>query len=99
MARHLRPGKVFVDWSQNDRHKTTVCVYSLRAKEHPTVSTPVEWDEVKAALKKKNANALRFTSSEVLQRVEKVGDLFEPLLKQKSTRLNSSHVEISYAVF
>ena len=83
MARKLRKGKVFVDWSQNDRHKTTVCAYSLRAKEQPTVSTPVEWDEVKSALKKKDAERLNFLSDEVLKRVEKIGDLFEPLLKLK----------------
>lgn len=53
MQKALRKGKVLVDWSQNDSHKTTVCVYSLRAKEHPTVSTPVTWEEVEAALKKK----------------------------------------------
>jgi bifunctional non-homologous end joining protein LigD len=83
MAKELRKGKVFVDWSQNDRHKTTVCAYSLRAKERPTVSTPVEWDEVKSALKKKDARHLTFLSDEVLKRVEKNGDLFEPLLKLK----------------
>jgi len=83
MAKNLRKGKVFVDWSQNDRHKTTVCAYSLRAKERPTVSTPVEWDEVKSALKKKDPERLTFVSDEVLKRVEKDGDLFEPLLKLK----------------
>jgi bifunctional non-homologous end joining protein LigD len=83
MARNLRAGKVFVDWSQNDRHKTTVCAYSLRAKDRPTVSTPVDWDEVKSALKKKDPKRLTFTSDEVLERAEKNGDLFEPLLKLK----------------
>jgi bifunctional non-homologous end joining protein LigD len=83
MAKNLRAGKVFVDWSQNDRHKTTVCAYSLRAKERPTVSTPVDWGEVKSALKKKDAKRLSFISDEVLKRVEKNGDLFEPLLKLK----------------
>jgi bifunctional non-homologous end joining protein LigD len=85
MARALREGKVFVDWSQNDEHKTTVNVYSLRAKEQPTVSTPVTWDEVATCLKKKNAKLLVFPSDKVLQRVEKMGDLFEPVetLKQK----------------
>jgi len=83
MAKNLRAGKVFVDWSQNDRHKTTVCAYSLRAKERPTVSTPVDWDEVKSALKKKDTKRLTFLSDEVLKRVEKDGDLFEPLLKLK----------------
>ena len=60
MQKDLREGKVLVDWSQNDPHKTTVCVYSLRAKEHPTVSTPVTWDEVEAALKRKKPKT--FTS-------------------------------------
>ncbi len=83
MGKNIRAGKVFVDWSQNDRHKTTVCVYSLRARERPTVSTPVEWDEIDTALKKKDATWLSFLSDEVLQRVEKHGDLFEPLLKLK----------------
>src|SRR5579871_767844 len=76
MAKNLRSGKVFVDWSQNDRHKTTVCVYSLRAKEKPTVSTPLDWDEVKSAVKKNDASQLSFLSDEVLKRVEKEGDLF-----------------------
>jgi bifunctional non-homologous end joining protein LigD len=85
MAKALRTGKVFVDWSQNDEHKTTINVYSLRAKEQPTVSTPVTWEEVATTLKKKNAKLLVFTSDRVLQRVEKSGDLFEAVgtLKQK----------------
>lgn len=83
MAKNLRSGKVFVDWSQNDRHKTTVCVYSLRAKEKPTVSTPLDWDEIKSATGKKDASRLNFLSDEVLKRVEKEGDLFEPILKLK----------------
>ncbi|MBC8094739.1 MAG: ATP-dependent DNA ligase [Akkermansiaceae bacterium] len=83
MEKRLRTGKVLVDWSQNDQHKTTVCVYSLRAKDRPTVSTPVEWDEVKAALKKQDAGRLTFISDEVLRRVEKHGDLFAPVLKLK----------------
>lgn len=83
MGKNLRTGKVLVDWSQNDRHKTTVCAYSLRAKERPMVSTPVTWDEVKTALKKKDAARLNFISKVVLERVEKQGDLFEPVLKLK----------------
>ena len=85
MSKAVRKGKVFVDWSQNDEHKTTICVYSLRAKEEPTVSTPVTWNEVENCLKKKNARLLRFRSGQVLARVEKHGDLFEPVenLKQK----------------
>jgi bifunctional non-homologous end joining protein LigD len=83
MKKQLRVGKVLVDWSQNDDHKTTVSVYSLRARERPTVSTPVKWEEVEQALKKKNANLLVFEAARVLERVEKMGDLFEPLLKLK----------------
>jgi len=85
MSRALRKGKVFVDWSQNDEHKTTVNVYSLRAKELPTVSTPLTWKEVEGALQKKDPQPLAFGSDQVLKRVEKFGDLFEPInaLKQK----------------
>ena len=83
MAKALRAGKVFVDWSQNDEHKTTVNVYSLRAKEQPTVSTPVAWEEVATTLKKKKAKLFVFTSDQVLERVEKSGDLFEPVLTLK----------------
>jgi bifunctional non-homologous end joining protein LigD len=89
MKKQLRVGKVFVDWSQNDEHKTTVSVYSLRAREHPTVSTPVKWEEVERTLKKKDATLLVFEASQVLDRVGKMGDLFEPLLtlKQKLPKL------------
>jgi len=83
MKKSLRTNKVFVDWSQNDQHKTTVCVYSLRAKEHPTVSTPVTWDEVALCLKKQDPELLVFTADQVLKRVEKLGDLFAPVLKLK----------------
>jgi bifunctional non-homologous end joining protein LigD len=83
MRKDLRTGKVLVDWSQNDRHKTTVCVYSLRARTRPTVSTPVEWDELERAQKKKDAGSLAFETVEVLKRVGKKGDLFEPILKLK----------------
>ncbi len=88
MSKAVRKGKVFVDWSQNDEHKTTICVYSLRAKEEPTVSTPVTWNEVENCLKKKNAELLKFRSDQVLARMEKLGDLFEPVenLKQKPPR-------------
>jgi bifunctional non-homologous end joining protein LigD len=81
----VRKGKVFVDWSQNDEHKTTICVYSLRAREEPTVSTPVTWNEVENCLKKKKADLLKFRSDQVLVRVDKLGDLFGPIekLKQK----------------
>jgi bifunctional non-homologous end joining protein LigD len=83
MKKSLRTGKVFVDWSQNDEHKTTIGVYSLRAREHPTVSTPITWDEVERALKKKNAGLLVFEASQTVARFEKKGDLFEPLLELK----------------
>jgi bifunctional non-homologous end joining protein LigD len=83
MQKALRTGKVLIDWSQNDEHKTTVNVYSLRAKEQPTVSTPVTWAEVERCLKKKDAKLLSFTSDAALKRVEKHGDLFEPVLKMK----------------
>jgi bifunctional non-homologous end joining protein LigD len=83
MQKTLRKGKVFVDWSQNDDHKTTVNVYSLRAKEHPTVSTPVTWAEVEGALKKKNGRLLVFETTDVLKRVKKQGDLFAPVLTLK----------------
>jgi len=83
MSKSLRPGKVFVDWSQNDPHKTTVCVYSLRAADKPTVSTPVAWREIETALSKKDPSLLEFEAGEVLKRIASKGDLFEPLLKLK----------------
>ena len=83
MQKNLRAGKVLVDWSQNDDSKTTICVYSLRARERPTVSTPVHWDEVERCLKKKDPKLLAFETEAVLKRVEKHGDLFAPVLKQK----------------
>jgi bifunctional non-homologous end joining protein LigD len=89
MKKAIRTNKVFVDWSQNDEHKTTISVYSLRARERPTVSTPVSWAEVEAAYKKKDAGLLVFESRQLLERVEKLGDLFAPLLslKQKLPKL------------
>jgi bifunctional non-homologous end joining protein LigD len=85
MAKALRKGKIFVDWSQNDEHKTTICVYSLRAKEQPTASTPVTWEEVEKCAKKKNAKTLVFRCEQTLARVKKMGDLFAEVdtLKQK----------------
>src|SRR5258708_10639760 len=80
MKKTLRTGKVFVDWSQNDEHKTTIGVYSLRARERPTVSTPVTWEEVERALKKKDATLLVFEAKQVVVRVENMPDLFAPLL-------------------
>jgi bifunctional non-homologous end joining protein LigD len=90
MQKDLRSGKVLVDWSQNDDHKTTVNVYSLRAKDYPTVSTPVSWEEVESVVRKKNAKQLSFEAKEVLKRVEEMGDLFSPVLtlKQKLPSLS-----------
>lgn len=76
MAKKVRGGKVFIDWSQNSRHKTTVAVYSLRARPTPTVSTPVTWDEVSDSA---DGRPLSFTAPEVLERVERLGDLFAPV--------------------
>lgn len=83
MKKTLRTNKVLVDWSQNDDFKTTVSVYSLRAKDQPTVSTPVTWKEVESCLAKKDPELLVFTSDQVLARIQKMGDLFEPVLKLK----------------
>jgi len=95
MKKKLRTGKVLVDWSQNDEHKTTVAVYSLRAREHPTVSTPVTWEEVEKTLKKKDAGLLVFEAPQVVTRFEKMGDLFEPMneLKQRLPDLKAVAAE------
>ena len=93
MQKSLRAGKVLVDWSQNDDHKTTVNVYSLRAKDYPTVSTPVTWEEVDAVVRSKKATALRFESKEVLNRVEKMGDLFAPVLSLKQKLPSVSRIQ------
>src|ERR1700681_3957404 len=83
MKKTLRTGKVFVDWSQNDEHKTTVSVYSLRAREHPSVSTPITWEDVERTFKKKDASLLVFEAPQVVSRVEKLGDLFAPVITLK----------------
>jgi len=75
MKKSLRPGKVFIDWSQNDRHKTTVGVYSLRARERPTVSTPLDWDELD------DPSALSFDSADVLDRLHDAGDRFAAVIE------------------
>ncbi|MGE5764798.1 MAG: ATP-dependent DNA ligase, partial [Mycobacterium leprae] len=80
MAKALRPGKVLVDWSQNNAAKTTVAVYSLRARVEPTVSTPVTWEEVSRC---RAVADLRFTAEQVLDRVDAMGDLFSPLPTQR----------------
>jgi bifunctional non-homologous end joining protein LigD len=77
MTKSLRPGKVFVDWSQNNAAKTTIAPYSLRARPHPTVSTPLTWEEVEDC---READDLRFVATEVLLRVDQHGDLLEGLL-------------------
>jgi len=73
--KELRRGKVLIDWSQNDEHKTTVCAYSLRARERPTVSTPLQWRELE------DPGALVFEAADVLERVERHGDLFAPVVE------------------
>jgi len=90
MAKAVRPGKIFVDWSQNARHKTTIGVYSMRARPAPTCSTPVSWDEVEECAD--GGPELRFTWRDVLQRIEDIGDLFEGVLTtvQELPRAGSS---------
>jgi bifunctional non-homologous end joining protein LigD len=89
MSKLVRTGRVFIDWSQNAEHKTTASVYSLRAsREIPSISMPVSWKELRAAIKKADPDKLYFEPSEALLRVKKLGDLFEPVLtiKQKIPR-------------
>ncbi|HUR61206.1 MAG TPA: non-homologous end-joining DNA ligase [Candidatus Thermoplasmatota archaeon] len=83
MRKDLRTNKVLVDWSQNTESKTTVCVYSLRAKPEPWVSTPVTWRELAGAAAKDDPQRLYFSPEEVLRRVDRLGDLFEPVLTLK----------------
>jgi bifunctional non-homologous end joining protein LigD len=80
MTKSLRPGKVLIDWSQNDPHKTTVCVYSLRARERPTISTPLTWEEVQRAARARGQRQLSAEPAQLLRRVARHGDLFAPLL-------------------
>jgi bifunctional non-homologous end joining protein LigD len=80
MAKQARRNKVFIDWSQNHQHKTTVSVYSVRARSRPTVSTPLTWDEVDAIAA---GEVLAFTATEVLARVDEHGDLFAPVLERQ----------------
>jgi bifunctional non-homologous end joining protein LigD len=81
MKKSLRKGKVLVDWSQNTQHKTTVCVYSLRARPRPTVSTPLLWQEVEAVIGSRDPDDLVFTSGDVLERVAEHGDCFAGVLE------------------
>ena len=97
MQKSLRTGKVLVDWSQNDEHKTTICVYSLRAKAHPTVSTPVTWREITHAKRKGDPALLTFETKEVLTRIKKRGDLFEPVLKLKQNLSRALNAETGRA--
>ncbi|MDQ3569150.1 MAG: non-homologous end-joining DNA ligase [Actinomycetota bacterium] len=85
MRKDLRPGKVLIDWSQNDEHKTTVCVYSLRARPHPTVSTPVTWEEVAQTADTADPELLVFQAQQVVNRVNRLGDLFAPLNDMEQT--------------
>jgi bifunctional non-homologous end joining protein LigD len=80
MAKALRAGKIFIDYSQNDEHKTTVCVYSLRARERPTVSTPITWDEVRSCLDSGDPGELVFEARQVVERFAEHGDLHAPVL-------------------
>lgn len=80
MRKELRSGKVFIDWSQNHDHKTTVCVYSLRAKKTPTVSMPLAWSEVEVVAATGDASRLWFGPDEAVMRAEELGDLYAPVL-------------------
>jgi bifunctional non-homologous end joining protein LigD len=83
MAKVDRRGKVFVDWSQNHQKKTTIGVYSLRARERPTASIPLHWREVERTARGGDAEKLRFEIPAAIKRIEKEGDLFEPVLRLK----------------
>jgi bifunctional non-homologous end joining protein LigD len=78
-----RSGKVLIDWYQNNERKTTIAVYSLRARERPTVSTPVRWEEVEAVAESGEGSSLVFEAGDVLERIEEHGDLFAPVLELK----------------
>lgn len=85
MKKTLRTGKVFIDWSQNDEHKTTISVYSLRAKDKPSASAPVTWQEVEALYNQQDPHLIDFDCRQVLERFEKYGDLFADVLTLKQT--------------
>jgi bifunctional non-homologous end joining protein LigD len=85
MARARRAGKVLVDWSQNDEHKTTVSVYSLRATPHPQVSTPVDWSEVERCAATAERALLTFSAEEALRRVAEHGDRFAEVLSRRQS--------------
>ena len=93
MKKQLRAGKVLVDWSQNDPHKTTVCVYSLRASPRPTVSTPITWAEVEKAARTGRGDGLTLEASDVLRRVERFGDRFAPVLTRRQKLPDAKGIE------
>jgi bifunctional non-homologous end joining protein LigD len=84
-SKQLRRGKVLIDWSQNDPSKTTVCAYSLRARDRPRISTPVTWDEVEQTASGADQTALRFECNDVMARLAQHGDLFAPVLSQRQS--------------
>jgi bifunctional non-homologous end joining protein LigD len=92
MRKALRKGKILIDWSQNDEHKTTVCAYSLRARTRPVVSTPVTWDELDAAVEKKDKGLLFFEVEDVLERVHEKGDLFRPVAVMEQELPAAAHL-------
>ncbi len=95
MTRSARPGKVLIDWSQNDPNKTTVCVYSLRAAERPSVSTPLAWEEVERGSRARREPKLSADPRELLERVERFGDLFRGLLERVQTLPDLSENPVS----
>jgi bifunctional non-homologous end joining protein LigD len=101
MSKRLREGKVLIDWSQNDHHKTTVSVYSLRALEQPAVSTPITWKELEKGLKMRSTKAFSHSPEDALKRVRTLGDLFEPVLTLKQrlpkdlSRAESAKTEVA----
>ncbi len=94
MKKEMRTGKVFIDWSQNDDAKTTVAPYSLRAGAQATASTPVAWEELESALRRGKADSLRFTATDLLQRIEKRGDLHAPVLTLKQKLPSVLHLPV-----
>jgi bifunctional non-homologous end joining protein LigD len=89
MRKTLRHGKVLIDWSQNNSSKTTVAVYSLRARPEPTVSTPVTWQEIDRCAKSGDPQQLIFRTDDVLRRVDKMGDLFAPLVRPRAREVKA----------
>lgn len=96
MSKRLRKGKVFIDWSQNSSHKTTVCVYSVRAKrEEPWISMPLDWAELERGVKKKDPGRFQIAPEKAIRRCEESGDLFEPVVTKKqklSAKLRAADV-------